>query len=76
MKVIKFMQIKMVEIMKITMLLMLIKVEAEIDGVDVSKREQVSFGEERKENHVKKKKKRKGQLLPLSSFWRKCSFNP
>ena len=32
-------------------------------------------GEERKENHVKKKK-RKGQLLPLSSFWQKCSFNP
>ena len=75
MKVIKLMQIKMVEIMKMTMLLMLIKVEAEIDGVDVSKREQVSFGEERKENHVKKKK-RKGQLLPLSSFWQKCSFNP
>ena len=45
MKVIKLMQIKMVEIMKMTMLLMLIKVEAEIDGVDVSKREQVSFGE-------------------------------
>ena len=60
MKVIKLMQIKMVEIMKMTMLLMLIKVEAEIDGVDVSKREQVSFGEERKENHVKKEKKKKG----------------